>query len=82
MTKSKNKLGVLYHKLDHCDKSTLLRDLKRVGISHQRFYNWHTMPNERLLNMPTIMKDIVCRHLPQAQKLFKLPNPEVPTLFD
>ena len=81
-TKPKNKLGTLYQGQKRSVRAKIQEDLAAAGVSHQRFYNWTVKPDTKMVEMPTILKTIICKNIPRAEALFKLPNHSVPTLFE
>ncbi|TDB60064.1 hypothetical protein [Arundinibacter roseus] len=81
MGKPKNKLGLLYKRQLRSVKAKVLEDLAAAGISHQRFYNWTVKPDHKMVEMPTILKTIICKNIPKAEELFKIKNTAIPALF-
>lgn len=82
MAKEKNKLGKLYQQQRRPVRAQILEDLAAAGVSHQRFYNWTVKPDNRMVEMPTILKTIICRNIPKAESLFRLPSKAIPCLFE
>ena len=81
-TEDLNRLGKLFYDQPGSKQLKIKEDLRAYSQKWGRFRYWFTVDNSNLVEIPTILKTIVCRNIPQAEKLFKLPDPEVPTLFD
>lgn len=77
-----NRFGTLFYKQPGSVQKKIREDLVLYRLKWGRFRYWFTVADENLVEMPTSLKTIACKNIPQAEKLFKLPNPEVPTLFD
>lgn len=77
-----NCLGTLFYEEPGSVQKKVREDLALYKLKWSRFRYWFTVADDNLVEMPTSLKTIACRNIPQAEKLFKLPNPEVPTLFD
>ena len=77
-----NRLGKLFYKQPGSVQLKIKEDLQLYSQKWGRFRYWFTVADDNLVEIPTILKTIVCRNIPQAEKLFKLPDPSVPSLFE
>jgi hypothetical protein len=77
-----NRLGTLFYKQPGSVQKKVREDLALYKLKWGRFRYWFTVPDENLIEMPTSLKTVACKNIPQAEKHFKLPNPEALTLFD
>ncbi|MEO6284029.1 MAG: hypothetical protein ABIN80_18685 [Dyadobacter sp.] len=68
-----NGLKLLYTKQPVSVRSKIREDLEAHGQSYQRLSYWINKGEVDLLEMPTILKQIVCENIPAAEDLFKLP---------
>ena len=68
-----NGLKQLYVKLPVSTRSKIREDLEARGQTYQRLNYWINKENADFLEMPTILKEIVCLNIPAAEPLFKLP---------
>jgi hypothetical protein len=69
-----NGLKQLYVKLPVSTRSKIREDLEARGENYQRLSYWINKEKADFLQMPTILKEIVCNNIPAAEPLFKLPD--------
>lgn len=69
-----NGLKQLYIQLPVSTRSKIREDLVARGQKYQRLSYWINKDDVDLLEMPTILKEIVCANVPAAEQLFKLPE--------
>ncbi|TDB69077.1 hypothetical protein [Arundinibacter roseus] len=76
-----NQLGRLFYRQPGSKQLKIKEDLVLYNQKWGRFRYWFTVPDERLVEIPTILKTIACKNMPQAEEFFKLKNTAIPTLF-
>lgn len=69
-----NGLKQLYVKLPVSKRSKIREDLEAMGQKYHRLNYWINKEDADFLEMPTILKEIVCQNIPAAKPLFRLPD--------
>lgn len=71
--KTKNSLGQLYDSQPHSVRSKIREDIKACKINPNIDY-WLRKPDQDLIKMPVIRRDIFVKNIPEAEKLFTTPS--------
>ena len=69
-----NGLKKLYTERDYPIRTQIQFDLKKRGISRQRLAHWLDKEDVDFLEMPVVLQQIICKNIPEAEVLFKLPE--------
>ena len=70
-----NSLKKLYNLQRMSVRSAIREELDDRGQTYQRLAHWMNKPDDaELIGIPLILKEIVCKHIPAAEILFRLPE--------
>lgn len=70
-----NSLKKIYQSQRMSVKSAIREELEDRGQSYQRFSYWlNKVDDSGLMEIPFILKEIVCKNISAAELLFKLPS--------
>lgn len=70
-----NSLKKLYQAQRMSVRSAIREELTDRGANYQRLAYWlNRASDSEMIGMPYILKEIVCRNIPAAEKLFVLPE--------
>jgi len=70
-----NSLKRLYNSQRMSVRSAIREELEDRGQTYQRLAHWMNKSDDAgLVGMPFILKEVVCKHIPAAEPLFRLPE--------
>ncbi|MCE7061229.1 hypothetical protein [Dyadobacter sp. CY343] len=75
-----NSLKKLYNLQRMSVRSAIREELEDRGQTYQRLAHWMKVDDAELIRIPLILKEIVCKYIPAAEPLFKLPEINQPVL--